>query len=56
MHMETIRASDIEPKSPPKCPSCNRPMHYYGGTAGFICCEYKILTRLDGWFDEKGLQ
>ncbi len=30
-------------------------MPYYGGTAGFIHCGYKILYRQDGWFDQKGL-
>jgi hypothetical protein len=30
-------------------------MPYYGGSAGFICCGYKVLFREDGWFDEAGL-
>jgi len=37
-----------------RCPSCGKPMHYYGGSAGYICCDFKILYRLGGWFDEQG--
>jgi len=36
------------------CPSCGKQMPYYGGSAGFICCEFKILTREGGWFDSRG--
>jgi hypothetical protein len=29
-------------------------MPFYGGSAGFICCEFKILVRAGGWFDGDG--
>ena len=48
------RASEIDFIGMPPCPSCNKEMTYYGGSTGFICCEYKILLRSDGWFDAKG--
>jgi hypothetical protein len=40
---------------PVRCPSCGNPMHYYGGSAGFICCDYKVLFNDSGWFDRNGL-
>jgi len=48
------RASDIESEEPPRCPSCKKTMTYYGGSTGFICCQYKLLFRGGGWFDAKG--
>lgn len=47
-------ASDIEAKAMP-CPDCGEQMPYYGGTAGFIHCGFKILYRQGGWFDARGL-
>jgi hypothetical protein len=29
-------------------------MPYYGGSGGFICCEWKLLSRAGGWFDDNG--
>jgi hypothetical protein len=52
--IELTRASDIEPKALP-CPACGKQMPYYGGSAGFIHCGFKILYRQGGWFDASGL-
>lgn len=50
-----VRASEIEAKPPPSCPECGEPMKYYGGTAGWIHCGYKLLYRAGGWFrDDPG--
>jgi hypothetical protein len=49
-----FEASDIETKAV-LCPSCGRAMPYYGGSAGFIHCDFKVLYRQGGWFDEQGL-
>jgi hypothetical protein len=49
-----VVGSDVEIKGMP-CPSCGKQMHFYGGSAGYICCDYKILIKAGGWFDEKGL-
>jgi hypothetical protein len=49
--MEMKRASEIDPKAMP-CPSCGNEMRFYGGSAGYICCEYKVLFRTGGWFDQ----
>lgn len=46
--------SDVEAKAVP-CPACGEQMPYYGGSAGFIHCGFKILYRADGWFDGNGL-
>jgi hypothetical protein len=48
-----VRADEVELESM-TCPSCGKQMHYYGGSAGFICCEYKVLYRTGGWFDPHG--
>jgi hypothetical protein len=53
--MKVIKASDIEEKKGMLCPSCGEQMPYYGGSAGFIHCEFKILHRQGGWFDDRGL-
>jgi hypothetical protein len=45
--IELTRASDIEPKALP-CPACGKQMPYYGGSAGFIHCGFKILYRQGG--------
>lgn len=45
-----IRADKIEMKPGPSCPDCGRPMPYYGGSAGYVCCGYKQLYRSSGWF------
>jgi hypothetical protein len=29
-------------------------MEYYGGTAGYICHDFKMLVRGGGWFDSSG--
>jgi hypothetical protein len=49
----SVRASDIEAKAPPACPTCGKPMRFYGGTSGFICCEWKLLAG-DCWLDARG--
>lgn len=49
----SVRADQVELESL-TCPSCGKQMHYYGGSAGFICCEYKILYLAGGWFDSQG--
>jgi hypothetical protein len=54
MNVELIKASDIPAKTM-LCPSCGEQMPYYGGSAGFIHCGFKILYREDGWFDAQGL-
>lgn len=45
------RASDIEATEGPRCPSCGTLMPYYGGTAGYIHCEWKLLYRAGCWFE-----
>lgn len=51
--MTSVHTADqIEPKPPPNCPDCGKPMEYYGGSSGFICCGWKILYRAGGWFDK----
>ena len=50
--LRTVRVSDITPLPPPTCPTCGGPMPYRGGTYGFVCCEWKLLHRAGGWFDE----
>jgi hypothetical protein len=52
--IELTPASDIEPKAM-VCPACGEQMPYYGGSAGFIHCGFKILYRRGGWFDAGGL-
>lgn len=47
------KMSDTEPKAI-LCPSCRKPMPYYGGSGGFICCDFKILYNHGGWFDSQG--
>jgi hypothetical protein len=42
---EMRTAAEIEGKAMP----------YYGGSAGYIHCGFKILYRSQGWFDEDGL-
>ena len=46
---------DIKPEPSPACPSCGKRMNHYGGTAGYICCGWKLLYRAGGWFDSNGL-
>jgi len=48
-------ASEVEARPTPRCPDCGEPMQYYGGTAGFICHDYKLLVKGGGWFDESGV-
>lgn len=48
------RASDIEVGPPPRCPKCGEPMEHYGGSAGYICHDFKLLVRGGGWFNESG--
>ena len=50
--MEVVRASEIEPKAPPNCPECGKPMPYYGGSTGFVHCGWKLLYRAGGWFED----
>jgi hypothetical protein len=52
--IELTPASDIEAKVM-LCPGCGEQMPYYGGSAGFIHCGFKILWRQGGWFDARGL-
>jgi hypothetical protein len=52
---EMRTAAEIEGKPPPRCPDCGKAMPYYGGSAGYIHCGFKILYRSQGWFDEDGL-
>ena len=49
-----VRASDIEAKPGPRCPECGELMKDYGGTAGYICHDFKLLVRGNGWFDDAG--
>jgi hypothetical protein len=53
--MKLIRASDLEPRPPMTCPECGEPMRFYGGTAGYIHCGFRVLYREDGWFDQNDL-
>jgi hypothetical protein len=46
----TVKASDVEEENGPACPECGEWMPYYGSSAGFIHCGYKVLYRRDGWF------
>ena len=50
--LEPVREVDFKAML---CPSCGEEMPYYGGSAGFIHCGFKILYRQDGWFDAQGL-
>lgn len=49
-----IAADQIEAKPSPRCPTCGNPMPYHGGGAGYLCCEWKLLYRADGWLDASG--
>lgn len=49
-----MRASEMVSSPPPTCLTCGQPMTYYGGSAGFIHCEWKLLHREGGWFDPQG--
>ena len=49
-----MRLDEIEMKPGPRCPECEEPMPYYGGTAGFIHCGWKILHR-EGELFENGV-
>ena len=49
-----VWGNDVELRGMP-CPSCGKEMHFYGGSAGYICCDYKILVNRGGWFDAEGL-
>lgn len=49
-----MRASEMGSSPPPTCLTCGQPMTYYGGSAGFIHCEWKLLHREGGWFDPQG--
>ena len=46
-----MRADQIEMKPPPNCPTCGRAMDDYGGSAGYMHCEWKLLYRDGGWFE-----
>lgn len=54
-YTEPVLLDDVEPKPPPRCPSCGNVMPYRGGTYGFICCGWKLLYRAGGWLDAAGL-
>lgn len=47
-------ASDVEGRPAPPCPGCGKLMEYYGGSGGYICCEFKTLVKGGGWMDESG--
>lgn len=47
-----MNLDEIKPELDPTCPTCGKAVPYYGGTAGYICCEWKILVRNGGWFDD----
>lgn len=51
---QPTRASDVPARPAPRCPGCGEPMQHYGGSAGYICCEFKLLVRAGGWFDDSG--
>jgi hypothetical protein len=58
VHFERIQDDpcyDVGGEGPPACPECGEPMPYYGGSAGYIHCESKILYNQGGWFDSQGL-
>lgn len=48
----SIAASEIQPRGAPRCPECDEPMNYYGGSVGYIHCDWKMLYRSGGWFDD----
>jgi len=48
------QASAVEARPAPLCPDCGEPMPYYGGSGGFICHDFKVLTRPGSWFDARG--
>ena len=52
MSIETTTAADLVAKGGPFCPECGEPMKHYGGTAGYICHQYKLLVRNGGWFED----
>ena len=54
MKMKVMTLADIKATPPPRCPECNKYMHYYGGSTGYVCHGWKILYRAGGWF-ENGL-
>ena len=52
--MKTVKASDIKPKAPPRCPTCGQAMEYHGGSFGWIHCEHLFLYKAGGWLDANG--
>jgi hypothetical protein len=54
MPLNLIRADKIKLELPPRCPTCGAEMRHYGGSAGYICCGWKLLYRGGGWFDGSG--
>lgn len=52
--MDPIRASEVAPKEPPKCPDCGHQMTWKGGTYGFVHCSWMLLHRAEGWLDAAG--
>ena len=52
--MQPKRAGEVEALPGPVCPECGNEMSQYGGSAGWICCNFKLLYRASGWF-ENGL-
>ena len=51
---DATKASDITSRPPPSCPTCGQPMTHYGGSAGYIHCDWKLLYRGGDWFDDDG--
>ena len=51
---DMTRASEIEPSPPPSCPTCGQPMTHYGGSGGYIHCDWKLLYRAGGRFGQEG--
>jgi hypothetical protein len=49
-----MRASEVQ-GNVMQCPGCGKRMHFYGGSAGYICCDYKVLINQGGWFDDDGV-
>jgi hypothetical protein len=49
-----IPASDGEAWPAPRCPGCEKPMQCYGGSGGYVCCDFKVLVKEGGWFDGPG--
>lgn len=50
--MSLKKLDEVAPKPTPRCPDCGEPMVYYGGTAGYVHCGWKLLYRAGGWFED----